>query len=252
MIEPHPTDEQLSAHFDGEADGAVAGHVTDCAVCTVRLQELASVAHLVAQPPEGPDPAVTERAVAVALRGARERPASIPALGPRSGRRWNGGWTVAAAAAVIVALLAAVPLLARGHTARTRTTGAALKGGGGAGAVSAAGPRSGGDLGDETSPDRLRERVQAQLLPEDQAATGPEAPQVASGSFDQSTIVCVDPARQVAGASEALLYNASLRWQGTPAVVLVFSARPSSRGTLTHQLLVLAQSDCAVLVSQRF
>ena len=92
------------------------------------------------------------------------------------------------------------------------------------------------------------------------AAVSPPAARPATPS--PSALSPADPAA-VAACEEAaakdfgdrvgpLLYRATLRWQGTPAVLLAYRlADTSSRGP-DHQAFVMALDDCRVLVAQGF
>lgn len=88
------------------------------------------------------------------------------------------------------------------------------------------------------------------------------APDARPATPRPSVLSTADPAA-VAACEEAaakdfgdrvgpLLYRATLRWQGTPAVLLAYRlADTSSRGP-DHQAFVMALDDCRVLVAQGF
>jgi hypothetical protein len=251
MTEPlpprHPDDEQLSAHLDDRAPADVDAHVAGCTACTARLDVLQAVSAAVAAPPRPPSSAETDRAVAAALAAHRD---ASPAEAGAGRRSWRGPIAVLAAAAVIVGLLVAAPMLTRKRSSTTALAQADARAGASAGAPSLV---EGGDLGEQSNAQQLGSLVRSRLTepngPGQSATIGPEA---ASGATDSSSIDCLDAARQVAGPGATPVYSASLRWQGAPAVVLVFPAPTAAGGGLSRQLLVLARSGCAVLVSQRF
>src|SRR5204863_9900599 len=67
MNAAHPTDEQLSAHLDGEAEATVADHVAGCPVCAAALDRLRLVTVALSAPVEPPSAEVRERAIAFAV-----------------------------------------------------------------------------------------------------------------------------------------------------------------------------------------
>lgn len=254
MTDRHPDDEALSALLDHEDTSSdAAAHIAGCADCQRRMDRLDQVARAVAGSPPPPSPAVVERAVAAALAAAREGASSQQAPVAERRRRLVA---LAAVAAVAVAGLALVPLLSH-RRASTAASGAGARTQEGAADASKALAIQ--DLGDQDNAQQLRDLVQGRLGTNGAAA---QAPAAAAGSAPSGSSVatappgaaplCLDQAREVAGASAPLLYQATLRWRGQPSQLVVFAASPSSGGSLSHQLLVLDRATCAVLVSQRF
>jgi len=230
MSMSHPSDEELSAHLDGEAP-EFGDHVAGCPACRGRLDALRGVATLIATPPPPPDAARRDDAIAAALA----RPA-------RSNRRLA---LVAAAAAIVLVAGIATPLLLRGGGHRTTTAlstankdasgtaagesqvaaGAAgeSRAAAGSAASPAVSPVDGGDLGDQSDPAALGALVA-------RAAPAPPA------SFAAPS--CTPP-----GGGD-VVYRARLRWKGTAAQV--FGIEPGRR------LVVMDSARCQVLVDQHF
>lgn len=258
MTTPHLDDELLSAHLDGEpVDGPafdVAEHLADCPDCRARLGALRRVVAAVGTAVPPPSDEQRQAAVAAALA------ARVPSLEARRRRL-----TVLAAAAAVVAVFGSLALLRSGD------------GGGGGDSTTAAldtaerGPTfEGGDLGDQSDPTELALRLQAVVEPQ---AVGGSAVSGATADSAQSEPKALSrsPAGQVAPTKERitsadpdclataakeygtglgpLAYRASLRWQGTPAVVLVYPVEGAS-GPLDHRVLVMARGDCRLLVAQ--
>ncbi|HEX2064938.1 MAG TPA: hypothetical protein VHE80_11015, partial [Acidimicrobiales bacterium] len=125
--------------------------------------------------------------------------------------------------------------------------------------------RDGGDLGEQSDARLLAEAVRAGVGGTAAAVpAGPAAPSAASEragepAADATRTGAADPpcageARALVPGLGPLVYTATLRWQGTPAVALAFLASPSSGpGPLPHQVMVMApQEGCRLLVVQRF
>lgn len=255
MTTPHLDDELLSAHLDGEpVEGA--DHLDDCPECRARLAALrrvtAAVGTAVTPPPDDRRQAAVEAAL-----GARVLP-----LEARRRRL-----AVLAAAAAVVAVLGSVAVL---RSDDGPGDGDAVP----TAALDAAGSRGptfeGGDLGDQSDPAELALRLQAVVEP--QAVGGSAASDATAGSADaESGATSQSPTAQVTPTEKRiisadldclataardygtnlgpLLYRASLRWQGTPAVVLVYPVEGAS-GPLDHRVLVMARGDCRLLVAQ--
>jgi hypothetical protein len=132
-------------------------------------------------------------------------------------------------------------------------------------AGSAAGVSDGGDLGDQRDPVALNTLLQERLAgtsadtaartfsdpqagaPKDEAAP-PEAPTAAAAT---AAPACVAEAQEAgSGRVGTLVFTARLRWQGEPAVVLVFSAPDQAQ--LGRRAFVMARRDCRLLVVQSF
>lgn len=238
MSTSHPSDEELSAHLDGEAP-EVGAHVATCAACRSRLDDLRRAAALVGAPP--PPAAEWARDDAIAR-----------ALADRGGDARRRRLTLfAAAAAVVVASGIATPLLLRGGEHRTTTALSQSKGtsdqarfGAEAGSTAVA-PLVASDLGDQSDPDALSRLVSAAITPNGkaEAAGGGSSAGAVAGSAPspspQSTIACTAP---VDGAQ--VVYQATLRWKGTPAQL--FAIEPGRR------LVVMDSARCQVLVDRHF
>jgi hypothetical protein len=241
MSTSHPTDEDLSAHLDGEAP-EVADHVAACAACHARLDDLRRAAALVAgAPPPRPPAQARDDAIARALDNeTAARPRRLALL--------------AAAAAVLVAAGIATPLLLRGdrqrRTSNALSSARAASGQTGAstesGADSAASlPIDGGDIGAQSDPVALGSLVSSALAPEtaNQAAIGAAGGGTAAGSAatpaPPTTMACPAPAN-----GGQVVYRAALRWKGAPAQL--FAIQPGRR------LVVMDSARCRVLVDRHF
>jgi len=246
MSTSHPSDDDLSAHLDGEAP-EVAAHVAACAVCRSRVEDLRRAAALVAgTPPPQPETQAREAAIARAMAagtGARSRRLAL----------------LAAAAAVVVAAGVATPLLLRdGGQHRTSTalsspqaaSGQVRAGAEDKSAGVAAAPFDGGDIGDQSDPAALSSLVSAVVTRSAGSQTavgGPTAAGSAGSSAARSpaapapptTIACSAPAD---GAQ--VIYRATLRWKGAPAQL--FAIQPGRR------LVVMDSVRCRVLVDRHF
>jgi hypothetical protein len=275
MTSPHPDDERLNAYLDGEDTGA-AEHLASCADCQARLDAFRRVAAAVGAP-VGPAPAESrEAAIAAALALAPASGADgadgADVVALRSGRPARTPFLLGAAALVLVVLVA-VSVLSKGGD-ENRPGGDALMAepeagrmaaGGGAG-----GPADGGDLGDQADARALADRLRAVLEP---PAAADEAPQGSGGSGEAVTggaplaVEAQSSKRNGAASSTAagdctatvareygsglgpLAYRATLRWEGAPAVVLVYPIIGATSG-LDRRVLVMARSDCRLLVAQ--
>lgn len=208
----------------------------------------------------------------------RRRPPRWVGAG-REGRR-APGWAIGAVAALVAAVVL-VPVLLRDSGPGERTASAPTKG---AATTAEAGVDAavidGGELGPLSDPAALRHRLQ-QALGGD---AGPEAVEGRPSSDDDLTTAApaapspspaatgdedADVARQAAGGSPPvacrdavraqvgdrlgpLVYAATLRWQGTDAVVLAYRLVDRSGPGPDHLAFVMARDDCRVLASQGF
>lgn len=278
----HPDLEALSAAVDGEDPaGAVASHARTCAGCRAQLDGMRSARRAVAAPVPPLATDAREAMIAAALAAAAE-PAPAPAApGPGPGpaapappaavvplparrdpRRWwaAGG---AVAAAVMALVVGAAGMLGRGGDERTDT---ALGGGAVAESESptaAAAPPAGagdrvvdaGNLGDVASVEALRARfVATPLSARGESSTGTArsasdslaaaAPTSAPVAREVGTRPCEEQARTARPQVGGLVYVATGRFAGTPAVFLGFAA--SAEGP-PATVLVLAESGCRLL-----
>jgi hypothetical protein len=202
---------------------------------------------------------------------------------PAAGGRRVPGWLMGVAAALL-AVLVAVPVLTRGGddddldtAARTMATES----------VAPAAPIEGGDLGDQSDQLALGTLVTGAIsgnAPEraapsaaaDQATAtrGPEvAGQVQAGEAtgpsptSPSTFAATPPPVADPNAAAAcqkvvtddyanglgpLIYRATLRWQGKPAVLLAYELADTSAAGPDHRAFVMALDGCALLVVQGF
>jgi hypothetical protein len=249
---PHLSDDVLSAHLDGIDAGP---HLAACPECQARLDRLAAAAAAIGAPPALPSVAVVDAAVAHAL-DAEERRGRRPVL-------------VALAAAVLV-VLGVVGAVVVGDEERPsdsdtaalrEASGEDMSAGGGGGVADSAGPSFGGDLGEVDDPHELSHRVRSVVEPSPTTTTAAAGEaKVMPGSaaaLSSRTNERRDPYCEQAVAKEydtglgPLVYRATLRWNGTPAVAVAYRlAEPG--GELDHRLYVLAVDGCRLLVAQTF
>ena len=224
----HPDDEALSAHLDGEAP-EWGSHVRSCPACQARLAAFGRVAAAVGTEPEPAPPGAGDEAVARAVATTGAAPS------------WRSRRLVAATAGIAAAAAVAVGVAAlAGH------------GGSGGSKFAAASRSSGpvaanvveaGDLGDLPDDKALKARVEPSLSTDEAApsaaplagATGAAAPetttQTARPTAKQETLrstsarplPCEAQARALQPGTQLLVYRATARWQGTPAVVFGFT-----------------------------
>lgn len=284
-IQPHNDDDQISAHLDGEADPAGAGHLRSCPECQGRLARLREVASLVGTDVALPPAEVRDAALAAASRAwadeqRGEVAATAPAVVSLGERRRLPRWALPVAAAA-AALLVAVPVIGSitdgpDRTATTATAG--REAGEGAGTEVAA--ADGGDLGDQSDPTVLATALRGALpgagtavAATDAAAPGaPESlrqeapagglaapntpPEAEAQAAKKAAKPFVDPpcagtARSSYGKGLGpLLFAARLQWQGAPAVVLAFKVAEAGAPGLDYRVLVMAREDCRLLVVQ--
>jgi hypothetical protein len=249
-------DELVSAWIDGELPPEVAARVAADPALTGRADELRAAAAAVAEavvPPSGAVDDAVGRALGAgpAVVPLRRRPANAPR------------WIAAAAAAVLVVVLAAIGIRnidttsdkSSSASAASTTTGAqndAATGRfgadasgdattGGAGASASAPPV---DLGDVDDPDTLRQRLErfATATPTERSA------QNVTPKASQPTGPCGTEAAREAhrdGVERTLALEASLRYQGVPAVVYVYGPA----GTAPGVIVVADTSSCAIRYS---
>lgn len=287
---PHLDDESLSAALDGE-DAAAAAHLSGCAACQSRADRLVAAIATVADTPLLPAPiGFADRAVAAALAaysaersgGAEGNAVVVPLRRARRVPPWALG-----AAAAVAALLVAVPVLTRDKGDDSQqTVAAAVPATEAAKVADAAGSAAaavvdGGDLGEQTDP-LVVSRVLAAAVGGGASPPGPSqfdssesrvaAPQASAAGATTTVPVPVTagvaaPAPVMAtagGACEAalpavtkaalgpLVYRGTLRWQGTPSVVLAYRLPTTSGGEPRHRLLVISIEGCRLLVDRDF
>jgi hypothetical protein len=100
-------------------------------------------------------------------------------------------------------------------------------------------PGPGSDIGAHSDASALADVVQTALS---EAEADKESP---------SPTACAGEARATYGKGLGpLVYAASLRWQGTPAVLLTYRVDGARAGGLDHRALVLSRAGCQLLVVQ--
>jgi hypothetical protein len=252
MTDDHLHDEALSDALDGLASAETTSHLAGCGQCRARAESMRAAVRAVATPP--PAAATAERDAAVAR--------ALAAGAPARGRSVVAPWM--AAAALVAVLLGAGAIVLAGRDGRGDETAArqldAPTGGGSAGAAGGAGPVDAGDLGDQRDPVALNTLLEERLAAPARSA----APAFAEGADASSAGDTAGPEAQattapscVAEASDAgsgrvgpLVLTGRLRWQGEPAVVLVFASPDQSQ--LGRRAFVMARRDCRLLVVQSF
>ena len=141
----------------------------------------------------------------------------------------GGGGSSAARWAVIA--LAVVAVLAAVYFAFLR---------GGSTATGSGEVINGGDLGRHDDAKALSERLAPQLA---------ERPGSSEASIAPGSVPCDDSESALPQDQAALVYSAKLEWEGTPAVVLGYRVDGPS---LSRLLLVMAEADCRLIVTQSF
>jgi len=228
----------------------------------------------------------------VALRAAATRPPgsfTSRRSTPTSGRgRRVPSWAMGVAAALL-AVLVAVPLLTRDTGGDGEQTAAAkLESGAQVSTTFASGAPvvDGGDLGDQSDQLALGTLLTgavtgatgptpAPALAADQATTavaaegagparsaspgaeGGAAPAGGTGDTAAPDAVAVAACQRTVGIEYAtglgtLLYRATLRWQGIPAVLLAYRLADTSANGPDHRAFVMALDGCRLLVVQGF
>jgi hypothetical protein len=256
MTDDHLHDEELSDAVDGLASADTTSHLAGCGQCRARVESMRAASVAVAAPPPAPSPAARDAAVAQALGVA------VP-----SRRRAVVAPWMAAAALVAVLLGAGGIVLAGRDGGRDQTATRQLDsptGGGSADAkAGAAAPVDAGDLGDQRDPVALNALLEERLAqpaavaaPSLAQSSGSEAAEGApeDAPEDASTVpagACLAEASDAgSGRVGPLVLTARLRWQGEPAVVLVFAVPDQSQ--LGRRAFVMARRDCRLLVVQSF
>jgi hypothetical protein len=263
----HLDDERLSASLDGDEPSAAA-HLQGCDDCRARLDSLRAVAAAVAAPVPPLDADRRDAAIAAALAAPSSAGADNVVPLHRPARRPFA----LGAAALLLVVLVAVTVLSKGDDKGDR---AALSSGDMQALSDEAGRvPDGGDLGDQSDPTALASRLRAVLEPPApdaaadstgaegggasgaaamQAPTAAEAKAARRGggeSFSTNSPDCTATvAREYGRGLGPLAYRAGLRWEGTPAVVLVYPITGAT-GNLDRRVLVMAQADCRLLVAQ--
>lgn len=164
MTTPHPDDEQLSAHLDGEAGDGTAEHLGSCRDCEQRLAGLRLVSSRVGSSVAGPPDRVREAALQAArttwLTARAEGDGTVSGHGPEvvalEERRRLPRWALPVAAAA-AALIVAVPVLGflGDDKGGQETAATSDERGTSAGKDAEAVGIDGGDLGEQSDPATL-------------------------------------------------------------------------------------------------
>ena len=71
------------------------------------------------------------------------------------------------------------------------------------------------------------------------------------GLSTESSTACAPQTRDSYGQGLGpLVYTATLRWQGVPAVALAYRVAGDQGGGLDHRVFVMSRSDCQLLMAQ--
>jgi hypothetical protein len=282
MTPLHLDDDALSAAVDGEATADEQDHLDGCPLCREKVGGLLAVALAVGTPVAPRPAAAAEAAIRAAVDDAG--PVAAPAEGsswagtsrrdPRlvGSRLARGVLALAAVAAVVLGAGLVVALAGRGPSASKTSSVAArsdqtLNGPSGAAAPAAGAapsttsasaapvspnvlgsPRAafvlGPDLGRQSNPADLARIVDSQL-----AAGAASTPTASEQSGPTSAVAppCVDQGvtgAGLAGQHPALVYAATVRWQGQDAEVLVYARPGGGRAGV-----VMRRQDCVLLTT---
>jgi hypothetical protein len=293
MTTPHLDDEALSAALDDEATADEQAHLPTCSICRAKLASLSAVAQAVGAPVTPPPAAAVDDAIARALvslvapevgaggrvgagrrggtggrvvSGGRSAPWEPAAL--HRGRPKPPKWLapVAGIAAAFVIFGGAVALLDRPtHTSSTATLAPAQTNTGrataGLSSPSIPTVTLSGDLGNQSDPAVVAQRLAAALQVPAQIAGSPadSARGTGSGTAPGTTnsfaapvapklaaTPCVAEGRAAVGLagdeSGVVSYSATLRWRGEAAVTVAFSRIGRLSG------VIMRTADCSVLV----
>ncbi len=252
MTTPHLDDEALSAGLDGAATASEEAHLASCPQCRAQTSALAAIARAVGTP-IGPRPArEVDDAVQRALAAWEPAATAAPSLAEPAAMADGGGWEpdapsashrwagrpasrrrvgpprwlgpVAGIAAAILVVGGVAVVLNASTRPSSKTTAATPT----LGAASSLAPRrdfavpSGGDLGDQSDPKAVARLATASITSRPVAA-----PAIDGNPSQPSPAGCQaqaqDALRLAQGSDVTLAYQASLRWRGQPAVVVVFS-----------------------------
>jgi anti-sigma factor RsiW len=235
MTDPHLSDEELSDVIDGAERPEAAAHLAACATCSARLAAIRAVVDAVALEPPTPSPG--QRAAAVGVAMGR----------PATGRR-PAAW-LGVAAAVVALLLGGAALLTQdsGDRQTADTAQAPFAAGESSGGANATGTN---DLGDIDDPAALHEALATRLGPAAKTTARAGAAAQDTAELATSGPPCLAEVG-AAGAGELgePAFTALLRYQRTPAIVLVYVA---SGGKLSRRAFVMATEGCRLLVVQSF
>lgn len=284
----HPDDDAISAHLDG-ADPELLTHLRECGPCLARLEAMRAVVRAVAAPPASPPAPLVERAIQAAIAVAAEPPvedgrpqrasadrdpatqsqASAAAVSRRRRRRMPPPAWIAVAAAAVAVLVAVPALLGNGRpadevaTVKDNSRAETTAGAGAPGAFTALAP----DLGDHSDPATVVSLISAAVNPSVASVAGDRAETTASpppGAGPARAMARLDQGASASGAPPcfgeamaagqgrlgALVYLATARWKGVPAMVLVFSLDDATDPA--RHAYIMDAVTCALLVERRF
>ena len=260
----HGDVEALSAYVDGEAP-EWGDHVAGCAQCAATVEALRAVSDAVGAPVEPADPALRELALGAALTPPEPAPATVVPLRRRPSL--PARWVVPAVAAMVlvVAGISAVLTVADRSSTRVNATAAgpaadsaksneSLAQAPAPGSLGLAAPTT--DLGDVADAATLLARARPGLAAAPRAATSSGAASAATAAPASpgatipapavaGTRPCEEQARARQPSLGPVVYFATARRNGAPAVVLGFSTGPDPSQVT---LLMLAQDGCAELL----
>ena len=259
----HADVEALSAYVDGEAP-EWGGHVAGCAQCAATVEALRAVSDAVGAPVEPADPALRELALGAALTPAEAATATVIPLRRRP--LLPARWVVPAVAAMVlvVAGISAVLTVADRSSTRVNATAAGPAADAKSNETLAQAPAPGSlgqaapttDLGDVADAATLLARARPGLAAAPRAATSSGAANAATAAPASpgatipapavtGTRPCEEQARARQPSLGPVVYFATARRNGVPAVVLGFATGPDPSQVT---LLMLAQDGCAELL----
>jgi hypothetical protein len=279
MTHHHFSDEQLSAHLDGEDDDTttaggppdIDAQITACDQCRARFTALEQVRDRLRRPVVRVDGATKEAAVAAAMADGLDAGLdAAPSPAPSDGRHRR---LVGAAAAAAVIVVAVGISLAASHShssepsaaSSSATTHASEKSLGPR--ASAASPKATGtsglpDLGGVASPTALKARLVPALsakygtagspTQDNQSVQGSSATSATSSNspaVPAADSACVAVAEQVVGYFGSPTLVATVTYQGIPALAVVSPTAGSDTVSAAGQnVVVITASSCRVLI----
>jgi hypothetical protein len=286
MTHEHLTDEQLSAHLDGEPvniqptadgppdaavhDGTVEAEITACETCRTRLAALAGARALVRLPVTPVLPSVRAEAVAAAMAEGRRTDqdrGQAPAVLSRQPRRKPRSAGIAIGAVAAAAVLVAVGLsLGASHSNAPSAASSAVAGAPHRSAALGAVPTTEEpaaavpDFGSISSIQALRSGLAgvpdfsaANQQPTSNDSTAATAAPSKSALVPEASTVpasspCVMAAPDKAGTSGTPTLVATVTYDHVPALVVVIDASASSSTTSSSRLVVVvARTGCRIL-----
>jgi hypothetical protein len=276
MTHAHLSDEQLSAHLDGERpdgpspatpDGGIEADIAGCDVCRDRRAALADTRALLRRPVAPVAPSVRAAAVEAALAtglGTEAGPGSVSTLLPRPKRPARAtGVLVGVAAAAAVLVVAVGVSLGLSHTGSGPAASSAMAHAPARAAAPEPTTTSPGGLPDlgSVSATNLRSRI-APVVDSQNHVTGTSAGSsdagvpgqenataapTSSSSSPAAPAGCVASAQQAAGTAGYPELVATATYARMPAYVFVVPVGGASSTTSEDEAVVVAESGCRVL-----